>query len=273
MGIIRGGLFIVVCVLFFVTLLASNSFLTIERSLDYNVIKSELTNVSTDLAKDDISDSLINIQNSCLNNSEFIFEDGEAQDVVLPCDVALQGKDAIITYTVDKIVEKNYYQIYDCDYWDCFKKLEGNDKLLFSVSQQAKDYWAGKFYFSLFILLILAGVMFLFIENKLNFPIVAGALVVVASLPFTKLEAVIGIFAKIEILQYLTIFFSKSSSVFLTGLVIGLILIGIGVVSRFFKIGFQIQDFFEKFRSKKNSSENIEEEPLKKKTKSKSKKN
>ena len=42
MGFIRGGLFVIVSVLFFISLLVMNSIMVVSFSLDYNNIKADL---------------------------------------------------------------------------------------------------------------------------------------------------------------------------------------------------------------------------------------
>lgn len=257
MGVIRGSLFVIACVLLFILLVASNAFLTIDRSLDYNVVKPELTNLLTNLA-----DRTINLSEQiektipamliiCKNESNFIFDSEEGEQVTIPCNVVSEGSDAIIKYSFGNLIDEAYNKKYDCEYWTCFKELEGTEGLYFAVSKQAQDYWAGKFYLSLLGILILVGVMFLLIETRTTLPIVVGALMIVASLPFAKLETIVGWFAKLEILQFLTVFFTKSVSVFWTGFILGLILVGIGVILKIFKIGFKIGEFFSKFKKEK----------------------
>ena len=92
---------------------------------------------------------------------------------------------------------------------------------------------------------------FVFIENKTSLPILVGGLLIIASLPFVKLNWILEKIAVGEFLDILSILFSKSYSVFLIGFVSGIVLILIGFVLKFLNIGFKISKFIEKIKSYK----------------------
>ena len=268
MGFIRGGLFVIVSVLFFISLLVMNSIMVVSFSLEYDNIKSELVPVVKETLQDNINitqaieqDEYPKIQNFCRNiapdfNYTFTVEN---YTFTVPCSVVANGSQAVIDYSIDSFVYESYYKEYDCSFWDCF---DGKTLPLFVVSQHSKDYWQKQFYFSLFAALVLAGLMFLFIEKKTNLPLVAGSLVILSSLLFAKLESVlkwiINFFLTTplninDFFKFLALIFVQSTRVFMIMLIIGIVLLAAGIIMKFFTIGFKINEFFSKFGAKDKS--------------------
>ncbi|MFH1431019.1 MAG: hypothetical protein ABIG37_00940 [Nanoarchaeota archaeon] len=255
MGFIRSALFVIASVLLFLLFIVGNVFLTLNLSLDYDNVKPELVSVIQNLVGDEIDEAYFSMEATCQNNSEFVFSHEESGQVfVIPCEIVLQGSDEIINYSVNSFVEDSYYKNYDCDFFNCFEDTENS---FFFVSEQAKNYWKSKFHFVLVISLFLIALMFFLIQGKKNLPIVAGVLLILASLPFMKINWVMSFFSNNQFLQFFTISFSKSFNVFLISLSVGIILILLGFVLKLFGIGFQISNFFNKF-SKKEISEDKE---------------
>ena len=194
MGFIRGGLFVIVSVLFFISLLVMNSIMVVSFSLDYNNIKADLIPVVKETLKENINiseaietDKYPEIQKYCKTISpdmNYTFN-VENYSFTVSCSSLSNGTEGVINSAVDSFVYEQYYKEYNCDFWNCF---DGETLPLFAVSQHSKDYWQGKFYLSLIVSLALAGLMFLLIEKKTNLPIVAGSLVILSSLLFAKLE-------------------------------------------------------------------------------------
>lgn len=203
MGFIRGGLFVIVSVLLFVSFLVGGALLTMSKSLEYDVLEPEFSAVANDLVGVD------------LNSNE-----------------------------LDNFAEEIYYAEYNCGFWDCF----GDGQPLFLVSEKARDYWDSKFYFVVGISLVLVVLIFFLVESKINFPLVVGALLIVASLPFIKLESFLLYFSENGVFQYLAIFFSQSFYVFFRMIVLGVIIFVIGILFKFFDFGFKIHGFFQRFR-------------------------
>lgn len=205
MGFVRGGLFVVVSVLLFVSFLVGGALLTMSKSLEYDVLEPEFSAVANDLVGID------------LNSNE-----------------------------LDNFAEEIYYAEYNCDFWDCF----GDGQPLFLVSEKARNYWNSKFYIVIGISFVLLVLMFFLVESKINFPFVVGILLVVASLPFVKLESFLLYFSENSVFQYLAIFFSKSFYVFFRMIVFGIVIFAIGILFKFFDFGFKIHGFFQRFRQK-----------------------
>lgn len=266
MGAIKGILLVIVCVLLFISLLIGNIFLTLTLSLDYDNIRVELGSVMKNVVIDNgnlkeiIEKNLPLMESFCQNNSEFVFENNNSfYDFVIPCSVVAQGSEAIIDYSSKSLVEKIYYEDYSCDFWDC---LEKTSSPFFLISEKAKNYWSNKFYFSLLVSLVLVALMFFLVEKKSSLFIITGSLLMISSLPFMKLKWVLSFFSGKSFLEFLTIFFTKSYAVFLTSLVLGILVIGIGLLLKLFKIGFKISKIFSIFHrktSKNEDKQNIKE--------------
>ena len=255
MGIIRGGLLVVVSVLLLLSFLVGNVFLTLSLSLDYDNVKSELVPIVKELVEDEmdlgqvIEEHYPFMEEYCENNTEYVFNE-QGYTMVIPCDVVLQGHDAVVIYSIDALVEEIYYKDYDCSFWDCLKETE---QPFFLVSQKAHDYWLGKFYILLVFSIILIALIFFLVEQKTNLSILVGILLAISALPFMKLNWILSFISEESFLQFFTVFFAKSYVVFLISFILGLIIIALGVVLKFFVVGFKISDFFSKF-SKKSSN-------------------
>jgi len=272
MGFIRGGLLVIVSVLLFISLLIGNLFLTLSWSLSYDNVKVELISVSNDLfqgqnnLKSIVEEKYDFMKSYCQNNSDFVFAQ-EGYTFTIPCDSVAKGQDAVIGSLVDNVVKKFYYQEYDCNFLDCFKK---NQQPFFLVSQKARDYWTSKFYLAMMASIVLIVLSFLLIEKKANFPILIGSLIILSSLPLFKLNWFLSLFGN-SFYGLLSVFFSQSFTMFWRVLIIGIILLAVGIIFKLFKVGFKISEFF----SKKDgvSKDEVEEIVDKKISKSKDGKN
>jgi hypothetical protein len=254
MGVIRGGLFIIISVLFFASLLTAGILWTVSLSLDYNIIKPELSSVVENLMSDNsnisqtVEEKLPAIGEHCENNSEnseFIFSH-EDYVISIPCEAFNQGESALINETISDIVDDVYYKKYDCGFIHCFK--EKMDQPFFLVSKMAKDYWANKLYIMLTISLILLILMFLLIENKINLAFVAGSLLIIASLFFTKLSWIFSFTSQKIFLQLISVFFTQSSAIFWRFFITGILVLSAGILIKFLGIGFKISEFIQKIR-------------------------
>lgn len=265
MGLIRGGLFVIASVMFFLFLLMGNACLTLYMSLDYDNVKPGLNSLIKDIAKEDMNisdvvDEKYGVMESyCQNNSEYVFKEGD-HIFVIPCEVVSQGSENITDYGSSSLVDKVYYQEYQCDFWDCVSK---NESPFFLVSEQAKNYWQSKFYLALITLIVLLVLMFFLIEHKTNLPFVAGILLVISSLPFMKLELILSLLKNEFILSFFTILFSKSYTVFLISLSLGIAVLIVGIALKLFSIGFKISHLFKKPEQTSEISENDVKEIVK----------
>jgi len=258
MGFFRGGLLIILSILLLSSLLVGNILLVLSTSLEYENVKPAFTSVvgelmqgQLDIAGQDINlteevdERLEDMQEHCENNSEYVFS-YEGQTIVVSCDVISGGTEAIIEEGIGNLVEEYYYKEYECGFWDCFQ-TEGP---MFLISEKAKDYWHSKFYILLIISLVLIVLAFLLVENKRNWPILIGILLIISSLPFLKLESLVASFVSENVASMSVVFFSSAHSIFWTCLIAGIVLIGIGLALHFVKAGTAIAKKLEKFEKK-----------------------
>lgn len=284
MSFIRGGLLVTVSVVLFLLFFLGNIFLTLSFSLGYDNVHLEFVSVTQDIVDEIdlpgvVEEKLASMESHCQNNSEFVFSEG-GNTFVIPCDVISQGSDAIIASGVESIVKDAYYEDYDCGFWDCFEKT-GSPSFL--VSEKARTYWNTKFYISLLIAVVLVVLMFFLIEKKTSLPFVVGSLLVVSSLPFMKLDSLIGILINptlamagfsdmpSNLFSIFSVFFSKAHSVFLIMFIIGAAILLGGVILKLFKIGFKISALFSKksVKEKSNKTGGTSKNPKDLKSKSK----
>ena len=260
MGFIKGGLLIFVSILLLVSFLAGNAFLTLTLSLEYENVQPELVSVAGDLVQgefnlleeeinltEEVEANLGVMEEYCQNNSEYVFSE-QGYTFVVPCDVVGEGTEAILGKGLENIVEKSYYQDYDCGFWDCLK----TESPLFLISERAHDYWQQKFYITLIFSILLIILAFFFVEHKQNFPIVIGSLLLISSLPFMKLEPLFS-FLDDTMLYFLTIFISKAHTVFWISLILGFIILGTGILLHFVNLGNFIAEKLEKYKKKSSS--------------------
>jgi hypothetical protein len=269
MGFIRGGLFVIISSLFFISLLLANSLFVVTSSLDYQNLRQELIPVVKQTLNEQINiTSLIEdekyplMQKFCANSSqelEYAFSE-ENYTFAVPCSAITNGTpENIVNSAVDNLFHESYYKEYNCNFFDC---MQQDSIPFFLVSEHSRNYWSGKFYYSILALIVLLGLMFLFIEKKTNLPLVAGSLIILSSLLFAKLESLaiwlINIISTSPInldkyLRFFTLIFAQSYRVFLIMLIIGIAVLAFGIILKFFAIGFKINEFFSKFDSKKET--------------------
>ena len=257
MGFIRKWLLSVFCIFLFLFLLAGNIFLIITLSLDYEYLKSEMVSMTSSLAEgnssfsNEIEDAQYQkIISYCLNNSEFVFEDEKIKgnSFTIPCEIAKKGKDAVFEKAAEEFFYKIYYNNYSCNFFNCFKEEKS---LFFLVSEKSKNFWKNSLFFSIVISLVLILAVFLLVENRENFLIITGVLIIFSSLSIVGIDRLVftlsNIFSFFEALgitneivfKIISIFFSKSGSVFIAGFSIGAFLVILGIVflasKRFYK--------------------------------------
>jgi len=274
MGFIRGGLLVIISVLFFISLLAVNSLFTISSSLKYENIQNELVPVVKNALEEEIGlsklidEKLPEIQLYCENNSEFVFKEAE-ETISISCESVKNGTDAIIDESINNFVEKVYYEKYECDFIDCFDGE--NSQPFFLVSAKTRDYFNKKLYLVFLFSIILLIAMFFLVESKTNLPIIVGSIMIIASLPFLKLENFISFFADKNFLQFFSFLFTKAHFVFLVSLILGLIILITGIVLKLFVMGFKISSFFSKKEdvSKDDVKKIVKEEIFKNSSKNK----
>lgn len=250
MGFIRGFFLVFVCVLLFISLIFTGILGTLNKSLDYEIVKQEVGFVIKEMLNEKLNLSLSyedekSINKTCLNNSEYVFEDETSKTIFrIPCQIAMQGSEAIINYEIDLLVYENYYKEYNCGFWDCFEKTQSP---MFLMSKKSKDYWQDKFLILLLASAILIFFIFLLASKKSNLPIISGALLIISSLVISQLDGIGKIISKIiplsinsgeayrEIIdKAISLFFFKANFVFWIMFILGILLILSGIAWKIF---------------------------------------
>ena len=249
MGFIRSILLIGVSILLFLSLFIGNIFLTLSWSLEYETVKPQMISLVEDLANNEglfesVNKNFYSMTTYCQNNSEYVFAQ-EGYTFVIPCENILLGPEEVIKYSIANLVTQMYYEEYDCNFWECVKLA---DKPFVLVSEKAKDYWKSKFYLILMITIGLIILSFLLTEQKSNFMIILGGLIIFSSLPFMKINSLLSLISPESIMNFLPIFFIRSYNVFLIMFIIGLSVLILGIGLKFINIGFKLTNFFSKIQ-------------------------
>ena len=254
MGAIRGVLLVLVGVLFFILLLVGNVLLILSLSLQYDNIQTELASSIKDVVMDEVNLEEIIEENYpmvelyCQNNSEFVFrEDSSGYTFTISCDIIAQGPEAIVDYGINSLVEQVYYEDYDCEFWDCIGKTASP---LFLVSEKARNYWNSKFYLALMVSVALIVLIFFLVEKKSNLFVIVGSLLIISALPFMKLDWVLSFIPNESFLELLAVFFTKAYTEFLITLISGIVILGVGILLKLFRVGFKISNLFSRFQKK-----------------------
>jgi len=241
MGLIRSGAVIFFSSLLFLSIFLGNAFLTVSWSLEYETLEPNLNNFATELIEDmkinkTLSENynlmLINCQNEELFN---LSEQG--LNLEIPCQIIKQGPEKVLEYGVQKSIKNIYYKDYNCEYWDCIKNT---DTVFVLISETARDYWKSKFYLTLISSIILFTLLVIFIESKKSALTITGALMIVSSIPFRKIDWLFTLLPEGKLTEIFSLFFTRSYNVFLTMLIIGSIILLVGLAFEFFNIGFKI---------------------------------
>ena len=265
MGFFRSSFFGLACLLVFSSFLAMNLFLTLDSSLKYENVQSEIPSLINELTNSptgilslvDFGDIDINqatdkakvfMENYCQNNTEYVFS-FDGRTISIPCSSLEKGPEAVLNETASDFVDDIYYKEYDCNFLNCFTK----EKVpFFLVSQKAKDYWHQKFLYALIISLVLMAFLLLLVESRINWPILVGSLLILSALPLLKIKSLILFFIpeKLHVVSvFLGIFFTQAYGTFWISFIIGLVLIGLGLGLRFSNAEF-VERIIEKIEKK-----------------------
>ena len=263
MSVVRGILLVIVTVLLFLSFVAGILFLTLSLSINYDNLQKEATSTIKSAIQEqynlaqEIENQYPLIDLYCKENADYVFS-YEEFTIDVPCSVALQGTDAILDEGIRDVVHSIYYKEYDCSFLDCFKNSEIP---LFLVSQKSYNFITSELYLLLAISLILLVAMFFLYEKKTNMLIVTGILLMISSLLFIKLDALLLVISNKTISKILGIFFSKAYFLALRVLIAGIIVIIIGMILKIFKAGFFIHNTISKLKKKKEIKPEIKPQP------------
>ncbi len=262
MNFIRGSLLVFISVLLLISFLVLGIFATLNYSLKYEIVKPRVQSFIKKIVENEVNKTIIDkqveiLQTYCKTNLDYAFND-EATNYtfVIPCETIAKGTDEIINVEADTLIERYYYKKYECGFLKCFKE----EKLpLFIISQHAKDFWKKQTYTFFIISVLLAILISLLVEKKNNFPILTGSLLIAGFLPLLALAEIVNLAVSslslgipFDLSSIALIFFSKANSVFLTGFIIGAILIGTGILLKALEIGIEVEEWFEGKEEKKS---------------------
>jgi hypothetical protein len=223
----------------------------VSMSLEYDVVKEKLIDSSDEFVREaGVYDNLVQtfpiIERHCLENSFFDFDSGYGIFNV-PCEVVPNGVDAVFYYTLGEFVMNSYYDDYNCSFLQCWEETKSPN---FLISEKTKNYSSAKVYFLILASLVLTGLMFFLIEKRSNLPFIVGGLLIVISLIFMKLDSVLYLIEDKMIVGFVSVFLTKTYSVFVRLMSIGVGIFTVGIILKFFGIGFNIHRFVKWVKKK-----------------------
>ncbi|MCA9488104.1 MAG: hypothetical protein KC516_04040 [Nanoarchaeota archaeon] len=248
MGVIRGAGVVIASALLFLSLFLAASFLNLSWSLEYDTFEPAAVNYSFNLInKTGVYQELLKlepqIEFACQTEYNYLFvgEDGLNLDFV--CSTLDSGFDAFITKGLEDFVYKVYYDDYDCEFLTCLKESKYP---LVLISEKAKDYWYSKYKNMLLASIVLFALLFLFVKKKYDALIIAGILMIVSSFLFRKLDLLFSFIPELTVVDAVNLFFARSYLVYTLFLIIGILLLVVGLIFRFFHTGLKIFNWFKK---------------------------
>ena len=247
MSYMKGAGVILVSSFLFVSLFLMASFLNLSWSMEYDAFQPGAVNYATKLVnetgiKDEIQNVFVSVEFHCQTHQNYLYSD-KGINLDIPCSAIDSGFDEFIQVGVENLIYEIYYDEYDCELWDCVKKSEYPFVL---ISEKAKDYWHSKFKLTLWVSLILFALLFLFVKKKYNAFIIAGVLTIVSSFLFRKIDLFFSLIPDLTLIDVLDLFFTRAYGVFLILLIIGIVLLVVCLLFKFFNVGFNLFKWFKK---------------------------
>ena len=245
MGLIRSGAVVFFSGLLFLSLFLGNIFLTVSWSLEYEAIEPQLTKFASEMIEEISFDQLITesyplMQLYCESQEVFTFSEQEL-NIEIPCPIINQGSQQVIEYGIQQSIKNIYYQEYECKFWECIKNT---DTMFVLVSDKAREYWNSKFHLSIIVASVLFILLFIFIQSKRSVLTITGALMVVAAIPFRKINWILKLLPEGDFRELFSVFFTSAYNVFMTMIIIGIIIFLVGLAFEFFKIGLKLNNLF-----------------------------
>lgn len=258
MGFIRGSAVVVISIALFLSLFLGNLFLTLSSSLEYETAQPKLVSIGENLINesgmyDEIKNNYESILLYCANfNEPFKIEE---YNLTIPCEIINEGQEKTIEYGINQFIDNIYYKEYNCTFIECVKNPETTTVI---ISETAKNYWNDKFNLAFLITIILAILLFIIIEGKASFFIVAGILTILSALPFGKINWALNFFNDKLIAEIFSVFFTKSYNVFLLMAIIGTAILILGIIFKVLGIGISFSKSLGKIFSKQEKEEENE---------------
>jgi hypothetical protein len=267
MGFVKGSLSFFLGALLLLSFIVGNLFLTLSLSTTPESLNEELASNFDTIVEKAGEDSNLNItkevdkrmpqiESYCQNNTEFVFSQ-QGYTIDIPCEVALQGEEAIVEEGISDVINEVYYAEHTCE--DFVKCLLSFEDPLVLVSEEAKDYWQGKYYLTLIASIILIIIMFFTVSQISGLFTIIGVLLALSSLPFAVINKLFSLFGG-EYLQFASILFSQANNVFLMALITGIIVFGFGMALKFMSFGGVISEKLSNWKPKKFKKKSLKEE-------------
>jgi hypothetical protein len=220
-GWLRKVVLILIAIILICSLIIMNFTLTLGISLKEDNIKEPLVEIIQEYS--DVSYQQIPFLKTACQSQESIIINLpiNSQQFTIKCsDVNTLSEEELKVKVTDQIFNDIYYNEYTCDgFLDCIKK----ENIFYFGSNQARSLAMKYFYYSLFFSIVLIALAVLLYENKFASLTFTGVMLIIAALPFLKLN----LFFTWDFLpiQILALMLSKSRLVFGISFVIGIILI------------------------------------------------
>lgn len=246
-----------ISIIFGVLLIIFGTFLTLGFSISYEniqktlppILKQVLLNGET---PDQIDESVLQMQMYCnqtnsdgvmvpINNSYFL-------DLIVPCSEVYNGKDSVVNYSLNEMVNEIYYKNYSCaSLTDCI-----DEDPPYIVSNQFRKELMHYVWILFFVCLVCVVFVFLLARKKSNACFVLGGILACSSLLLLWTDKILSsAFSSfsgskgLEPSSFVNIFFSSSTSVFLIFLLFGLAFIVSGIVIKFLASRNEVEDSSE----------------------------
>ncbi len=236
MGFFKNSSLIFISIILFISLLLGDITLILSLSINYDSLHETFYPVIKEIVEKQVPNNTIEImQEACKLKSNFSFKYNESNmSILIPCDKINLGKQEVIDYSINKFLEKIYYDSYECGFWKCITTFKNPFVL---VSAKAKDYWMNRFHILFIISLILIGLLFFLIKQKLNFLILVGILILISSIPLKFLNSILVFFLPSLFEPFALFFVSASKNIFLASLIIGFVVFATGLLLKLIKTG------------------------------------
>ena len=260
MAIIRGGLTFILGIVLLISLIAGSIFITLSLSASPDNLKEKIVSESEELIKsagdefvdgnveEKIDEILPAIQSYCENNTDYVFSQ-EGYTVDIPCETVKEGKDAIIEEGISDIIDEVYTEEHPCD--SLSECVFNGESPFYLLSEEAKQEWKSYFYVTLVFSILISIIMFFLVVNKIDIFLVLGFLIALSSLPILGINKIASLLVDSTLLQVVSLLFSKAGFVFGWMFIIGLALLTLGILVKFFHVG---HTFLEKINKIKFSS-------------------
>lgn len=162
----------------------------------------------------------------CKDHSEILFN-SSGFNVNIPCSSVDEGAESVVKTGLEQIIGQEPADG-KCDSpINCVLKYKS---MIFS--EQAVKFWRTTFLVFGFLSLIMLGIMLLIVENKADFPITAGIMILFSSLPLLGIKFMLPYFEN-SILKPIATLFSAAFGVFTGALALGIALVILGFALKF----------------------------------------